>query len=86
MYFFKKKGKQYLDLTGDLVITHNTDPLKTRSKSAAPAGIRGGRYIALHGKGFFRKVFIMFWVAAFVWRSDAELIPEKTALNEPFRK
>lgn len=83
MYFYKKKGKQYLDLTGDVVITHNSDPLKTRSKSAAPAGISGGRYISLQKLNFFRKVYVMFWLAAFVWRSSQELTASKTGLKKP---
>jgi hypothetical protein len=85
MYFYKSKGKQILDLTGDIVLTHNSDPLKTRAKSCAPAAIRGGQYIKLHNVGFWRRVYIMIYVAAWVWRSSLELTEDKTALNKPYR-
>ena len=37
MYFYMEKGKQYLDLRGDFILTHNDKLIKTRTKSAAPA-------------------------------------------------
>lgn len=86
MYFYKKNGKQFLDLTGDLFLTHNDNPVKTRGKSAAPNAIKNSTYIQLHNVGFFRKVFIMFYVAVWIWRPSLELTPEKTALNKPYIK
>ena len=54
MYFFKLKGKQMLDLRGDLILTHNDALVKSRIKSAAPAGVRNARYIENVAKmGFF---------------------------------
>lgn len=36
MYFFKRGGKQYLDLKGDLILSHNEHPIVSRVPSNGP--------------------------------------------------
>ena len=45
MYFFKKNGRQYVDCTGDLILTHNDAAIKARSKSAGPHKALNARYV-----------------------------------------
>ncbi len=55
MYFFKHKGKQYLDLTGNLILSHNDHLVKARISSAAPCKVLNGRYVINIGKLNFPK-------------------------------
>jgi len=74
MYFFRKKGKQYLDLRGDLVITHNDALVKARSKSAGPVGVRNVKYIRdINNLGFFSKIKATFSVIGFIWGKNQAL-------------
>lgn len=86
MYFFKQNGKQILDLTGDVVITHNDEPIKARTKSAGPSAIKNHVFIKLHNASFFKKVFYTFYLATYVWRKNQELTADKTNLNKPLIK
>lgn len=45
MYFFLEKGKQVLDMHGDLVLTRNPALVVGRIKSAAPRAVRNAQYI-----------------------------------------
>jgi len=68
VYFFKKGGKQYLDLRGDFIITHNPVLVRARVKSAAPAAVRNATYIPVSsGFGFFRKCKAVIHVARFIF-------------------
>ena len=40
----KQKGKQRLDVRGDLLLTHNAGLVKARIKSAAPSAVRNAKY------------------------------------------
>lgn len=42
MRFYKRKGKQHLDMTGDLVLTRNKDLCSCSSRSAMPHSVKGG--------------------------------------------
>lgn len=88
MYFYLKKGKQCLDLTGTLIISFNDELVKARSKSAAPTTIKApDGYIKNVGKaGFFKRIAITLHIIAFVWGRDKELTEDKTNLNKPFVK
>lgn len=72
MYFFKKKGKQHLDLQGDLVLTHNKNLISTRNKSASVRYVHNGKWIGkLRGKGsFWLKVRASFYTLWFIWLSE----------------
>ena len=83
MYFYKENGKQILDLKGTLIISHNSDLAKSRTSSAAPSKILNSQYVKLYGAGFFRKVFMSFYLFFYVWRKHEELTVDKTAFNKP---
>ena len=77
MYFYLKKGKQVLDLRGDLVLTHNDALVKGRVKSAAPTAVQNARYI--HGiadMGFFRKLRATKAAIGFIWGRSQALTSE----------
>lgn len=80
MYFYKDKGKQVLDLRGDLILTHNDALVKGRVKSAAPAGVRNAKYIILAGMGFLRKIKATFHAIGFIWGENQALDPDKEGL------
>ncbi len=86
MYFFLKKGKQHLDLKGDLIISHNDALVKTRNKSAAPVSINSpDGYILNLGKlRFFRKVQATLNIIVFVWTAKP-LTREDTNYRESYR-
>jgi len=77
MYFYKLKGRQMLDLRGDLVLTHNDALVKGRVKSAAPAGVRNARYVegipALGLRGKLRATRV---ALVFIWGPSVALKPE----------
>lgn len=64
MYFFKTKGKQHLDLRGDLILTHNAQLVRTRARSNAPRYVQNAKYITSVGRYKIRAT----WAAAkFIW-------------------
>jgi hypothetical protein len=67
MYFYKKQGKQMLDLSGDLIITHNNGLVIGRVKSAAPAGVKNAKYILLVTLGFYGKIKATYHAIKFIW-------------------
>lgn len=68
MYFYKEKGRQVLDLRGDLILTHNDGLVKGRVKSAAPSAVRNAKYIQdIARMGFWRKVRATLHVIGFIW-------------------
>ena len=74
MYFFKLKGRQVLDLRGDLVITHNDALIKGRVKSAAPSSVQNAKYIELGKKTvLFRRVRATYHAVLFIW-GDSEAL------------
>ncbi|ARB06271.1 hypothetical protein SppYZU01_34 [Shewanella phage SppYZU01] len=77
MYFFKKGGKQILDLRGDLVLTHNDALVKGRVKSAAPASVRNAKRIEdIPNLGFWGKVKASRAALKFIWGPSQALTPE----------
>ena len=77
MYFFKKGGKQLLDLRGDLVLTHNDSLVKGRVKSAAPASVRNAKYIKnIPSMGFWGKVRATKAAISFIWGPSQALTKE----------
>lgn len=74
MYFHKKKGKQILDLRGDLILTHNDKLVKCRVKSAAPSAVRNAKYIPdIATMGFIRKVKATLHAIRFIWGESQAL-------------
>lgn len=77
MYFFKKSGKQILDLRGDLVLTHNDALVKGRVKSAAPASVRNAKRIEnIPNLGFWQKVKASRAALKFIWGPSQALTKE----------
>lgn len=66
MYFYYDKGKQHVDLQGDLVITHNKNLVMARAKSAAPK-VHNVSYVVLPGLGIWRKIKATLLVVGFIW-------------------
>lgn len=77
MYFYKQKGRQILDLRGDLILTHNDALVKGRVKSAAPAGVRNAFYIeGIPAMGFVAKLRASRVALSFIWGADRSLRKE----------
>ncbi|MCH9712733.1 MAG: hypothetical protein K0U20_08935 [Proteobacteria bacterium] len=88
MYFYNDGKNQILDLKGDLILSFNSDLVKTRSKSAAPKQIKSpDGYILNIGKlGFINRIKLTLKVIGFIWGPDQELTEDKTGLNKPYVK
>ena len=80
MYFYKRGGKQILDLRGDLIITHNDGLIKGRVKSAAPGGVKNSTYIVTRNMGFISKIKATFHVIKFIFGSSQALNADKEGL------
>jgi len=79
MYFFKKNGKQYLDLTGDLILSSNDKLIKARSKSAAPVKALNAKFVVNCGDlTFIGKLKATILVLRFVWGKPEPLTADKT--------
>ncbi|MCK5127524.1 MAG: hypothetical protein KAR42_14810 [candidate division Zixibacteria bacterium] len=78
-----QKGKQFLDLRGDFILTHNDALVKTRNKSAAPVKVNNADYTCVKSLNFVKRIVITVKVIAFIWGSNEALVPEKTGLNTP---
>lgn len=75
MYFFLEKGKQVLDMRGDLVLTHNPALVVGRIKSAAPRAVRNARYIEdVRGLTFWGKLRASRAALRFIWTRKSEAL------------
>ena len=87
MYFFLSKGKQYLDLTGDLVLSSNDRLIKARSKSAAPVKALNAKFVLNCGDlTFIGKLKATILVLRFVWGKPKPLVAGDTFKREPITK
>ena len=79
MYFYKNKGKQVLDLTGNLILTHNDQLIKARVTSAGPSRVRNAKFVDnIAGGSLKRKIKATFSVIAFIWGPSTALTEDKT--------
>ncbi len=79
MYFFKRNGRQMLDLRGDLVLTHNADLVVARIKSAAPASVRNATYVAgVHAMGLRGKLKATRVALGFIWARRSQALTRET--------
>lgn len=77
MYFYKQKGKQMLDMRGDLVLSHNDALVKGRVKSAAPAAVRNSKRIENIPKlSFWGKIRATKAAISFIWGPSQALSKE----------
>lgn len=75
MYFYKKQGKQYLDLSGNLIFSYNKNLVSTRSKSAAPVKILNPLYVVDMGNlSVFKKIKLSFQSIKFIWMKPKNLL------------
>ena len=81
MYFFKKRGKQYLDLTGNLILSHNDNIVKARSKSAGPSSIFNDKYIILGD----HRIKATIATLRFIWGKPNPLLIDDTNYRAPVR-
>ena len=74
MYFYKKNGKQYLDMRGDLVLSHNNALIKKRTPSAGPyKAVNGRSALNIKRLSFVQKIKLSLIVIGFIWGRDQEL-------------
>ena len=79
MYFFIKEGRQYLDLTGNLILSHNDRLIKTRNKSAAPTKILNATYVVdLKHLTFIAKIRLVIMIFKFVFGKSQRLTEQDT--------
>ena len=84
MYFFKRKGRQVLDLRGNLILTHNPALVRTRVTSAAPTVVQNVRYISILGLNLRGKIAASRAALAFIWTRKLETLdPETSGGLEP---
>lgn len=78
MYFHTRDGKQRLDLRGNLILSHNTDLIKTRSKSSAPRSVHNSKYVTnIKRLAFWPKVRATWAAIKFIWGPSQELTSHK---------
>lgn len=84
MYFFRKKGKQYLDLTGNLILSYNDQLVKARSASVGPKKVLNAQFILNTGKlTFWGRIRATRVAMRFIWGKSAPLLEVDTNLNKP---
>ena len=86
MYFFKNQGKQFLDLTGNLILSHNDRLVKARTPSAGPYKILNSKFVVNAGdlnlRGKFKATIL---ALRFIWGKPQPLLAEDTNLKTPTR-
>ena len=71
MRFSKKKGRQTLDLSGNLIVTRNAELISKTSSSAAPNTVQGARWVSVgESVGFWGRVKATLWVIGYVWGGE----------------
>lgn len=67
MHFYKLKGKLQLDLTGNLVLSHNKEFISAQVSSAGPRRAANAKYIMLRGAKFRQRIKATTHALAFIW-------------------
>lgn len=82
MYFYREKGKVVLDLTGDLILTHNDAIVKCRISGAAPKAVRNAKYIKdIPSMSAWRKLKASIAAVRFIWGTSEALVTSKIKLE-----
>jgi len=77
MYFFKKGGKQIVDLRGNLILSHNDSLVKSRVKSSAPGVVKNAKYILnISPNKFIYKIKASWYAIKFIWSKSQALTKE----------
>ncbi len=80
MYFHKLNGKQAVDFRGVLILSHNDELIKARSKSCAPRAAKNAKYILnIPNLGFVKKLRATWAAISFIWGPSEALNPEDVA-------
>lgn len=66
MHFFKFKGRQYLNMSGDLLLTKGDHPITTKTQGAGPTRVYNMSAGHVRG-GFFARLHATFRALAFIW-------------------
>ena len=78
MYFFNLKGKQFLDLRGDLILSHNDELVKARVATAAPRYVKNAKFIIdIASLKPFRKLRATFAAIRFIWGPSQAIDPKQ---------
>lgn len=68
MRFYRKRGKQILDLRDDFILTRQADLVETQAKSNAPRHVWFAHYVLNIGKQTARAKIVTSWQALkFIW-------------------
>jgi hypothetical protein len=68
MYFFKKNGKQFLDMQGNLILSHNKELIQYKAKSAIPHAVYNAKYLLKVDRyNFISKVKTSLIALRFIW-------------------
>jgi hypothetical protein len=86
MYFFKHKGKQFVDFRGNLILSHNPVLVRARSRNNAPRYAKNAHYVPDIPKlNFFRKIQALWLAFRFIFgksqRIDTEIIDKENDLK-----
>jgi hypothetical protein len=85
MYFFKNKGKQCLDLSGNLILSYNNHLIAAKLKSHAPFRILNPFYVVKIGDlTLWKKIKTSFTLIKFIWMEPKNLLVptvDKTVCN-----
>ena len=76
MYFYKEQGKQHLDLTGDLIITHNRNIITARVPSAGPSKVKHAQYIEARKLNLMGKLRATVVALLYIWGKQPSIEEE----------
>lgn len=84
MYFYLSGGKQHVDFRGDLIISHNDNPIKARNKSAAPRYAHNANHICnVHTFSFWQKLKATAIAARFIWAKKSQALTKESIEDLP---
>lgn len=87
MYFFFRNKKQFLDLTGNLILSQNDRLVKARTTSAGPSKVLNAKFVLNCGDLNLRgKLKATILVLRFIWGKPQPLVTEDTNKREPIKK
>ena len=77
MYFLYHKGKRFLNLQGNLILTHNARLVRGNNRKATPQSIAGGLFVnILPDSGFWLRWRATWAALSFIWGVNKALDPD----------
>lgn len=86
MYCYLKNKKLHIDLTGNLVLSHNDAFIKARVSSAAPRVKNGKSIFDISNLNWFLKIRVTIAAIKFIWGPSTALTVESIQALKPFEK